>query len=442
MTLDERLEDVSIIGAAGKMGSGIAVLIAAEMAKIKEKYPDKIFHLNLIDVSEKGLYGLHSYMKQQAIKLAEKNIVSLRKLYEDRKDLVENYDIIAYFADEVLSVCNFNTGLSPVKHSNIIFEAIIEDVNTKIKILNRIKELTSQDALYFTNTSSIPIGLLDDKVGLNGRIIGYHFYNPPVIQKLVEVITNENTCDEIKDVANELGNSLRKKLVPANDISGFIGNGHFARDGLYALQEVERLSNEFSLPEAIYIMNTVTQTLLIRPMGIFQLIDYVGIDVVQAIFSVMREYIPDPSLQNDLLDKMMKMKVKAGQYSDGTQIDGFLQYKRSKPIGIFDINQKEYIPLQGKWKEDLDKKIGALPEGCMPWRALLVDPAKQEKLKQYFDNLRNANTLGAKLAIKYLERSKEIGKKLVADGVANTEKDVNNVLIYGFYHLYGPINDY
>ncbi len=442
MTLDERLQNVSVIGAAGKMGSGIAVLISTEIARIKEKNPDKIFRLNLIDVSEKGLVGLRNYLKQQTTKVAEKSIVALRKLYEDREDLVENYDIIRCFTDESLAVCHYGMDLNLAKNSDIIFEAIIEDVDTKVKVLSKLKELCGQDVLYFTNTSSVPIGLLDEKVGLNGRIIGYHFYNPPVIQKLVEVITNEATCEQIKQVADELGKRLRKKLVPSNDISGFIGNGHFARDGLHALQEVERLSKEFSLPEAIYIMNTVSQTLLIRPMGIFQLIDYVGVDVFHAIFRVMSKHIPDPSLQNDLLDKMMEMGVKGGQRSDGTQIDGFLQYKRSRPIGVFDPEKREYIPLQGEWKDNLDKKIGELPEGCSPWRALLIDPAKQEKLKKYFENLRKSNTFGAELAIKYLERSKEVGKKLVADGVANTEQDVNDVLMNGFYHLYGPINDF
>ncbi|RKZ28237.1 hypothetical protein DRQ36_10720, partial [bacterium] len=123
------------------------------------------------------------------------------------------------------------------------------------------------------------------------------------------------------------------------------------------------------------------------------------------------------------------------------QVDGFPQYKRSRPIGVFDPDRKEYIPFDSL-KDKLDEKIGPLPEGGAPWRALLVDPTKEEKLEKYFVNLRKSDTFGAKLAVKYLEKSKEIGKKLVSDGVANTEKDVNDVLTNGFYHLYGPINEY
>lgn len=442
MTLDERLRNVSVVGAAGKMGSGIAVLIAAEMARMKEKNPDVLYRLNLIDISEKGLVGLQPYMVKQITKVGEKEINALRQLYEHREDLVENTEMIQNFVREGLIVCNFTTDLNSAKDSTIIFEAIIENVDTKVKVLNALKEICSDDTLYFTNTSSVPIRLLDERVGLGGKIIGYHFYNPPVIQRLVEVITNEKTDPELKEIGNELGKRLRKKLVPANDISGFIGNGHFTRDGLHALNEVERLVSEgYTVPEALYIMNTVSQKFLIRPMGIFQLIDYVGIDVFQMIFDVMREHTPDPTLKNELMEKLLAMGIKGGQRADGTQIDGFLQYKKSRPIGVFNPDKKQYEPID-TLKEKLSDKIGPLPDGCAPWRALLVDPTKEQKLQKYFSNLRATNTLGAKLAVKYLERSREIGKKLVQDGVANSEKDVNDVLTNGFYHLYGPINEY
>ncbi len=442
MNLDERLRNVSIIGAAGKMGSGIAVLIAAEMVRLKQTNPDALFRLNLIDISEKGLAGLQSYLISQITKVAEKSINAVREMFAYREDLVENTEMIQTFVQEGLTFCGFSTNLDVAKDSHIIFEAIIEDVPTKLEVLGRLKEICSDDTFFFTNTSSVPIGLLDEKVGLNGRIIGYHFYNPPVVQKLVEVITTENTNEELKAMSEELGKRLRKKLVPANDISGFIGNGHFTRDGLHALEEVAKLTQDgLSLPEAIYVMNKVSQQFLIRPMGIFQLIDYVGIDVFQMIFDVMREHTPDPSLKNELMEKLLAMGVKGGQHSDGTQVDGFLQYKRSRPIGVFDPDRKEYIPFDSL-KDKLDEKIGPLPEGGAPWRALLVDPTKEEKLEKYFVNLRKSDTFGAKLAVKYLEKSKEIGKKLVSDGVANTEKDVNDVLTNGFYHLYGPINEY
>jgi len=444
MNLDERLQNVSVVGAAGKMGSGIGVLIAQEMAKLRlhPENKDKVYTLNLIDVSEQALDGLRGYMKAQLVKAAEKSTVMLRGLYKDREDLVENSDIISAFVDDATRVLNFGTDLSMTKKSNLVFEAISENEKTKIQVYKKLNKMCRRDTLYLTNTSSIPIGYLDERAGLNGRLIGYHFYNPPVVQKLVEVITAASTTDELKAVAQELGKRLRKKLVPANDITGFIGNGHFMRDGLYAISEVERFRGKFRFPGAVYLMNRISQDFLVRPMGIFQLIDYVGIDVFQCILKVMRTHLDDKTLRSRLVDKMVKLKVLGGQFADGSQKDGFLKYEKNRTVGIYDVRKKEYFLITEDWKKNIDKKIGPLPEGFAPWRALLMDSKKEDTLKAHFDRLKTMDTLGAKLAIDYLQKTKAIGQSLVESGVANSFDDVNAVLMNGFFWLYGPINDY
>ncbi|MGD9380639.1 MAG: 3-hydroxyacyl-CoA dehydrogenase family protein [candidate division WOR-3 bacterium] len=444
MNLDERLENVTVIGAAGKMGSGIGVLIAQEMAKLrlKPENKDKVYSLNLIDVSEPALDGLRAYMKAQLTKAAEKSTVLLRGLYKDRADLIENSDIINAFVDDSTRVLNFGTDMGMAKKSSMIFEAISENEKIKIKVYKKLNKMCTADALYLTNTSSIPIGYLDEKAGLGGRLIGYHFYNPPVVQRLVEVITARSTIDELKAVAKDLGKRLRKKLVPANDITGFIGNGHFMRDGLHAISEVDRLKGKFRFTGAVYVMNRISQDFLVRPMGIFQLIDYVGIDVFQCILKVMRTHLGDSTLRSRLVDKMVKYGVLGGQYADGSQKDGFLKYEKNRPVGIYDVRKKEYFLISEEWKKRIDKKIGPLPDGYAPWRALLMDTKKDEKLKAYFDRLKTMDTLGAELAIEFLKKTKSIGQSLVDSGVANSVDDVNAVLMNGFFWLYGPINEY
>jgi predicted phage tail protein len=67
---------------------------------------------------------------------------------------------------------------------------------------------------------------------------------------------------------------------------------------------------------------------------------------------------------------------------------------------------------------------------------------KDDKLKKFFDDLKASNDLGAVLAIKYGKRSKEIGEKLVSDNVAAEVDHVNTVMLTGFYHAYGPVNNY
>jgi 3-hydroxyacyl-CoA dehydrogenase len=381
-------------------------------------------------------------MKAQLLKAAEKSTVLLRHLYSEREDLVENSDIIHAFVDDTTRVLNFGTELDMAKNSKMIFEAISENEKTKIQVYKKLNKICSQDTLYLTNTSSIPIGFLDEKAGLNGRLIGYHFYNPPVVQKLVEVITASNTTGELKSVAEELGKRLRKKLVPANDITGFIGNGHFMRDGLHAIAEVDRLKSKFLFTGAVYVMNRVSQDFLVRPMGIFQLIDYVGIDVFQCILKVMRTHLGDSTLRSRLVDKMVRERVLGGQYADGSQKDGFLKYEKNRPTGIYDIRNKEYSPITEDWKKKMDKKLGPLPEGFAPWRTLLMDTKKEERLKVHFDKLKAMDTLGAQLAMAFMKKTKDIGNALVQSGVANSVEDVNAVLTNGFFWLYGPINQY
>jgi len=443
MEFDKRLENVAVIGAAGKMGSGIAALIGQEMAKLKLKpeNKDKIFRLNLIDVSESALDGLRRYLRTISTKASEKSIVMLRDVYKDRADLIENWQVINEFTNEILSVMQFGTSINMAKDAKIVFEAIVEDKEIKIKVYRELNELCSDETFYLTNTSSIPITILDEQAGLGGRIMGYHFYNPPVVQRLVEVITGKDTKPELVEFGTELGKRLRKKLVPANDIAGFIGNGHFMRDGLFALQKVEEIKETYTLPGAIYIMNKVSQDFLVRPMGIFQLIDYVGIDVFQCILKVMKEHLGDETLNSDLVNQYVEKGILGGQRPDGSQKDGFLKYEKNRPVGVYDPNKGDYRLYEG-WKDELDKKVGNPPEGFSPWRVLLRDAKKEDKLSTYFSNLKKDESQGSDIARAYLLRTKEIAEGLVNQGVANTPDDINAVLTNGFFWLYGPINNY
>lgn len=443
MNYTERLENVTVLGAAGKMGSGILLLTAMEMTDLSFKPENKSrqFVIYAMDISQQALSGLMGYLKAQIQKAGEKKTMLLRKLYENREDLIENGEIIDQYVFDVMSIIRPVTTLEAAYESTLIFEAIKEDPALKVKILSQINENNSKSPWIFTNTSSIPISKLDKEAGLDGRIIGFHFYNPPAIQKLAELIKAETTSNELVDFAHEYAKNLRKKVVPSNDFAGFIGNGHFMRDALHGISEVQRLSEEMPFVEALYIMNKISQDYLVRPMGIFQLVDYVGIDVCQYIMSVMNPYLPDEDLHSDLLDKMISLGVKGGQNPDGSQKDGFLKYEKGMPVGIYDPEKKEYVMIS-EFQTKCDERLGSLPEPALPWKTAIADPAKSDILEKYFKNLNSMETLGADLAKKYGTRAREIGMKLVSDKVANTENDVNTVLLTGFFHAYGPINNY
>jgi 3-hydroxyacyl-CoA dehydrogenase len=432
MSYAERLQTVAVLGAAGKMGSGITLLLAQEMADLSliQGGPASDRVLLAIDVSDKALAGLMDYLRAQFLKTAEKRAVDLRKVYSRREDLVENADIVRP-----------TTLVEAAGKAGLVFEAVNENPDLKVSLLSKIKALGSPEAWFLSNTSSIPISELNDRVKLEGRILGFHFYNPPAVQKLVELIRADATRPELAEFAAELAKKLRKVVVPARDVAGFIGNGHFMRDALYGLSEVERLAREHGFMDAVYMINRVSQDFLIRPMGIFQLVDYVGLDVCQSILGVMNARLPGGGLNSPLIDRMIAAGVRGGQFPDGSQKDGFLKYDKGRPAGVYDPDRNAYIG----WAEVAargDATLGPLPASAKPWKSVVQDPGKEEFLKGYFRELAAMKTPGAELAVRYGRKSKEAGLGLVSDRVALSEEDVNTVLLTGFYHAYGPINSY
>ncbi len=440
MKYEERLQNVTILGAAGKMGSGIVLLTAIEMADLKLKPENKEINyvLNALDLSKEALVGLLSYLKTQLTKQAEKKIELLKPLFSNA---TEDAQIIEQYVNFVLEIVNPITEIEIAYKSTIIFEVASENPDLKVKLFSQINQNNKNKPWFLTNTSSIPIHILNEKANLEGRIVGCHFYNPPAIQKLVEVIAADKTLPDLVDFTVTFAKKLRKIVVPSNDIAGFIGNGHFLRDVLYATSEVERLRKEMSLHEAIYVVNKVSQEYLVRPMGIFQLCDYVGIDVCQYILKVMDTNIANENLNSELLNSMISVGVKGGQNADGSQKDGFMQYEKGRPVSIYNYETKSYIAVS-EIKEKCDTYLGSMPTALAIWKVVIASPEKDDLLNAHFNEIKYMQTEGAKMALNYGKRAVEIGKKLVSNCVAKTEQDVNTVMLTGFFHAYGPINNY
>ncbi|MFH2142774.1 MAG: 3-hydroxyacyl-CoA dehydrogenase family protein, partial [Bacteroidota bacterium] len=345
MNYSERLQNVTILGANGKMGSGILLLTAMEMTdlKLKPENKDKEYVIYAMARRQKALSDLMIYIQEQVHKAAEKKTIALRKVYADRMDLINNSEIIDQYVKDVMNIIRPVTTVESAYESYLIFEAISENPELKIQIISQIDRNNKNKPWYFTNTSSIPIGRLDKEIMLEGRILGTHFYNPPAVQKLVEVIKSSDTKPELTEFASQYIKNMKKIEVPSADFAGFIGNGHFMRDALHGMKEAMSLTKDMSFVEAVYVMNKVSQDYLIRPMGIFQLIDYVGIDVCQFIMKVMAPQVKDEEIHSPLLDRFITLNVKGGQNFDGSQKDGFLKYEKGKVVGIYDPDKNQYV---------------------------------------------------------------------------------------------------
>jgi 3-hydroxyacyl-CoA dehydrogenase len=326
------------------------------------------------------------------------------------------------------------------RESLLVFEAAFETEEVKHAIYKDLAQRCRPEAFFLSNTSSIPLQGLAQACAIPGRLIGYHFYNPPAVQKLVEVIQPRDCDPELARIAFDLAGLLRKRTVPSADVAGFIGNGHFIRDGLYAIRQVERLASKHGFVPALFMVDRVSRDFLLRPMGIFQLLDYVGIDVFQLITGVMTRYLGE-DLHSGLLDRYLALGVKGGQGPGGVARPGFLDYRKGRPTAVFDPDTKTYLDLDGPWAKAAADWLGPLP-GALSWKALQKDPDAGAKLAAWFQAIQGMDTLGAAMARSHLRASRETGINLVRQGVAASPEDVNEVLKLGFFHLYGPINDY
>lgn len=425
-------QHIAILGAAGKMGSGIALLLLQELSLHSD------WSLILLDVNSKGFTDLRKYLRSHLLKYAERNINALRKKYQNELDLIDNGEIIEHFLTEAFDRVNCVTSPEECRGVQLIFEAIAEEVNIKTEMFKRINAFADPQAYYFTNTSSIPIQVLEEKSQLAGRLIGFHFYNPPPIQKLVELIVPKNCQKDLQALSLNIAKSLNKTVVPSNDIAGFIGNGHFIREIQNACRHVRVLRSIIPALDALYSVNRISQEFLLRPMGIFQLIDYVGIDVCQHIASVMTQFLSPDFFEDAFIESMLKSDVRGGQNPDGSQKDGFFHYEKGQPVAVYDLQNKKYVPCTGEeWDQRFEYHLGLAPEGCLPWKTLVKDSQRESLMNDYFRHLMRECTFGAEIAQSLLAESRAIAYGLVEDNVAHSIEDVDQVLQLGFYHLYG-----
>ena len=151
--------------------------------------------------------------------------------------------------------------------------------------------------------------------------------------------------------------------------------------------------------------------------------------------------MPAEKLHSSLLDELVLNGVKGGQFSDGSQKDGFLKYQKGKPVAVIDKLTGTYIDID-TFRETVDKWLGEVPAEVLPWKSLVKVGDKDIVLIPAFKALKVSPVNGAGLAVTYALNSRETARKLVSDGVAHNGEDVNTVLLTGFFHAYGPINDY
>ncbi len=176
--------------------------------------------------------------------------------------------------DFVLSRIKTTTDLGDLSDSGYILEAVKEKIEVKRQVLRKLSGIAKPDCIFFSNTSTIPITELASMTDRPELFAGLHFFNPPVLMPLVEIIRGEKTSDETVNRAIEIVQSLKKEyLLVQKDIPGFVVNR--LNERLFS-EALELLSEDVSPID----LDAAVKYRLNFPMGIFELMDFIGLDVV------------------------------------------------------------------------------------------------------------------------------------------------------------------
>jgi 3-hydroxyacyl-CoA dehydrogenase len=421
---------ISVLGASGKMGRGIVLLLSKNIIlhNLQNSKKQKIVAL---DLSMMGLKEMITYVELQSTKFAEKNIELIRKLFSRNTDLIHDSDFIQLYVKEIKALILITDKIEATYNSELVFEAVAENIDTKTNLFKTIDKNSNQVPYFFTNTSSIPISSIESRAKLEGRIIGLHFYNPPPVQKLLEIIRSDKTKENLFTLSVDIAQLLNKTIIYAPDFAGFIGNGQFLREVSFASNLAQELSKDYNLSRAIFLINELTRKVLLRPMGIFEVIDYVGIDVCHSILSVMQEAFPNEKFNECFLKNFIKAGKVGGQDTNGYTKNGVFKYESGEISGVFDSPEYQSI-----------KPLDLRELSTHNWKDLKSDGSLQKTLKEHFNNLHLSKNPLSEIAVKYGRECNKIGKYLVDQRIAFSENDVNQIMILGFHHLYGPINSF
>jgi 3-hydroxybutyryl-CoA dehydrogenase len=213
---------------------------------------------------------------------------------------------------------------SDLADSDLVIEAITEDLDRKLEMWRELDGLVKDDAYLATNTSSLSVATQADATKRPDRMIGLHFFNPPQVMPLLEVVRAENSSDEAVALGFEVGGELGKTTVAAGDNRGFIVNRLLVPYMLDAIRANEQGVGSIS------DIDTGMMAGASHPMGPLTLADFVGLDTLAAIADVMVDaYGEERFAAPDTLKKM----VDAGDFGRKSG-KGFYDYSGDKPVPV------------------------------------------------------------------------------------------------------------
>jgi 3-hydroxybutyryl-CoA dehydrogenase len=207
---------------------------------------------------------------------------------------------------------------------DLVIEAISEDLDSKLEMWSELDGIVKDDAYLATNTSSLPVATQADATKRPDRMIGLHFFNPPQVMPLLEVVRAEKSADDAVVLGFEIGGKLGKTTVAAKDNRGFIVNRLLIPYMLDAIRAHEQGVG------SIEDIDTGMKAGASHPMGPLTLADFVGLDTLAAISEVMVDaYGEERFGAPETLTRM----VSAGDFGRKSG-KGFYDYSGDQPVPV------------------------------------------------------------------------------------------------------------
>ena len=317
------IKNVVVIG-SGTMGSGIAAQLC------NANVPVTLLDLKT-EISEKAK----------------------KKIFESRPPLLIDKSKI-----DNIGVGNIQENFDIIKKADWIVEAVVERIDIKHNLYEKILKARKKDSIISSNTSTIPLSILSAKMSNEDKkdFCITHFFNPVRYMDLLEIVSeNINDIKKINFLKNFCENSLGKGVIVCKDTPGFLGN----RVGVYAMQVAmtEAIKMKLSIEEADAVFG--------RPMGIpktgvFGLYDLIGIDLMADVLKSFLKELPASDVFHEVAKEILLIKnlVENG-YTGRKGKGGFYRINKQdgkKVLEAINLTTREYSPSK-KINLNIDEKV-------------------------------------------------------------------------------------
>ena len=317
------IKNVVVIG-SGTMGSGIAAQLC------NANVPVTLLDLKT-EISEKAK----------------------KRIFESRPPLLIDKSKI-----DNIKVGDIDKNFDAVKNADWVVEAVVERINIKHNLYEKILKVRKKESIISSNTSTIPLKVLSAKMSDEDKkdFCITHFFNPVRYMGLLEIVSESiNDTNKIDFLKNFCEESLGKGVIICKDTPGFLGN----RVGVYAMQVAmtEAINMKLDIEEADAVFG--------RPMGIpktgvFGLYDLIGIDLMADVLKSFLKELPKSDVFHEVAQEipLVKNLIQTG-YTGRKGKGGFYRMNKKdgkKVLEAINLVSKEYSPSK-KIDLNIDEKI-------------------------------------------------------------------------------------